>query len=107
MTRRGLSTFQCHRGGPTSLRDVAHERVPHGRRRLKQRRTLTLAGLLGQIDRAPRKRACALQLARSGERERLEVGQLGLGRVTLGPRELPFHGCVVASEEREVKTPGG
>src|SRR4051812_543468 len=62
-----------------------------------------LAGLLGQIDRAPRQRACALQLPRSGEGERLQVGQLDLGPVTLRLLELPFHRCVVASEECEVK----
>jgi hypothetical protein len=27
--------------------------------------------------------------------------------VALGPRELPFHGRVVPSEEREAKLPGG
>src|SRR5215213_2898523 len=66
-----------------------------------------LAGRLSQIDRAPRQRACARQLAGSGEDERLQLGQLGLGCATVGPRELPFHGCVVASEECEMKIPFG
>ena len=50
---------------------------------MKHGRTLTLEGLLGQIDRAPRKRARARQLARSGEGERLEEVNLGSGSATL------------------------